>query len=116
MDGEKGLLVSRLKYLREVKRKQDAAGKNKNEVQPIPEIISNAAAENEIEALKRVSISAETVGVVYDKLNVTRKYRLNLLKTNHEINLKEQFPFFFTHPDLVSINIRYCEKTVDTFL
>lgn len=50
--------------------------------------------------LQSLVVSGETKDTFMEKLNSTRRYRMEML-LDKNINLKEQFPYFFTNPELV---------------
>lgn len=50
--------------------------------------------------LKSLVVSGETKDTFMEKLNSIRRYRMEML-LDKNINLKEQFPYFFTNPELV---------------
>lgn len=50
--------------------------------------------------LKSLVVSDENMPIFIEKLNSTRGHRMEML-LDKNIHLKEMFPYFFTHPDLV---------------
>lgn len=66
--------------------------------------ITDEDAQTELNALKSIVIDDTSIDLVMAKLRLTRKYRSKLLMDKN-LNLKEYFPFFFTHPHLVTDTI-----------
>lgn len=110
LKGDGGWLNIRLKNIREAKKKFELNKMNSNipsAARPIIEQISEFSdtdADNELKLLKTMIVEPQTMTTIIEKLNLTRTYRHKIL-LDKELNLKEWFPFFFTHPQLV----RYSE-------
>lgn len=51
-----------------------------------------------INEMKRLVVSMETLGIFRRMLNATRDFRAELM-TKNEVEIKEYFPYFFTHPE-----------------
>lgn len=62
--------------------------------------VSDEIAADEVRFLKSLPVIEENMDIYIQKLNLTRNYRQKML-LDKEINLKEQFPYFFTHPQMV---------------
>lgn len=106
LKGDGGWINSRLKNIREAKKKFELNKINSNipsAARPIIEQmseLSNADAHNELKLLKTMVVEPQNMATIIEKLNLTRTYRHKIL-LDKELNLKEWFPFFFTHPQLV---------------
>lgn len=100
LNGDSGWINSRLKNIREAKNKLNKKKTSMANEHQIIEQLSDADAETELALLKTITVDSETMTRIIQKLNSTRTYRHKLL-LDKEINLKEWFPFFFTHPKLV---------------
>lgn len=102
------MFYNRLKYLANRQKAQqalealsidDAAADSGNE----RDIYNEEEAKADLNLLKRFVFNDSTnMEMVKEKLNATRQYRLNLMKVNGT-DIREQFPFFFSHPNLVVI-------------
>lgn len=65
------------------------------------DVYTEKDAEDDLNMLKRTVINnVSTMNDIKDKLNATRKYRLQLMR-EHETDIREQFSCFFSHPNLV---------------
>lgn len=73
--------------------------------------------QQDLEFLKYSTIVDLDDETVKQKLNNTRNSRLDIMK-DHQSDLREKFPFFFSHPKLVSFiaNILNCIKSKDLLL
>lgn len=71
-----------------------------------PEVHHDAS--DDINYLRSVVVNEENMGLIRQKLNSTRSERSELLK-KPEVDLKEYFHYFFTHPELV------CFSMIDHF-
>lgn len=124
LSGDGGWLNSRLKTVRESRRRLDRAAlnqtKNPNQNDASMEVaqtedIEDADADIEIDELKMMVVNDSTIEAIMTKLDLTRNYRQKMMKRG-ELNLEESFPFFFTHPKLVSryfpIHIRMSFQTL----
>lgn len=106
--GDSGWLNIRLKTVRENLRQLNLNAAN---VSLNRSLLNQSASENVIEDsvaaddvmfLKSLIVSDENMEMFWKKLNSTRSYRQKML-LDKNIHLKEQFPYFFTHPDMVKI-------------
>lgn len=71
------------------------------------DIYNEEDANADLTILKRTVINQATdMEMIKEKLNATRKYRLNLME-NNETDIREQFPFFFSHPSLVITSLTH---------
>lgn len=110
MIGPRGFLKARLQYLRNKENKKKAKttqpSNDASMQSPNSSIMSDGDVENELMrqvlSMKSIVVNEENMASLVEKLKVTRKFRRSLLK-KPEVQLKEYFPYFFTHPDLVSI-------------
>lgn len=101
-----GLFHNRLKYLASKERNQKEAelsANDKNSGIASVGVYTEKDAENDLEILKRTVIkNVSNMEDIKNKLNATRKYRLDLMQ-KLETDIREKFPFFFSHPNLVVI-------------
>lgn len=77
---------------------------NENSIMEIPDDYDEnnpGQVEDDMNYLKHVIVSEKEMATIIEKLNLTRKFRIRLLKET-ETDLREMFPFFFSHPALVS--------------
>lgn len=106
MKGDKGWFNARLSYLREVQNKMNKSDKSKvsnsSQLDENASPISDDEAISSVLLLKSLVVTEENMETFIQKLNLTREYRQRML-LEKSINLKEQFPYFFTHPLLVKI-------------
>lgn len=96
---ENGWFKTRLNYLsqRQNKRNSSIAQQSLDH-----EEMSNSLTENEdMEFLKHAIIEQANFKSIIEKLNSTRNLRRQMLLAK-ETDLRENFPFFFSHPKLVS--------------
>ncbi|XP_031639195.1 uncharacterized protein LOC116351255, partial [Contarinia nasturtii] len=107
LNGDKGWMNARLKYVREAQSKLNKSANNVslNTSQQVQHITSSddvdeTVAAAEVIFLKSLVVSDENMETLLQKLNSTRTYRHKILKDKN-IHLKEQFPYFFTHPHLI---------------
>lgn len=102
MVGSGGLFCNRVKYLQKQKR---SANKDINENLEEQQDLSNSMVmrdgKEDFEFLKSVIIDQTDVEILKQKLGSTRSFRANMLQDKN-IDLRENFPFFFSHPNLVS--------------
>lgn len=79
---------------------------------PVEEIVADEAVEefedeiggtakNDVAILKTTIVKPENMDIIKEKLRKTVNYRLKMLE-NKEIDLLENFPYFFTNAELVS--------------
>lgn len=61
---------------------------------------SDTIARNIIQSLKGVVVNEQSIGFIKTKLAETTEYRLKMLQ-NKEIDLRTEFPYFYTNPELV---------------
>lgn len=121
LKGDRGYFNARLNNLRVTKRKLDKRNHNvTNE-----SLLHGSAAElNETEIelsdeeskeillfLKSLIVSNENMDMLLAKLDATRSYRSKLM-IQMELNLKEEFPYFFTNPELVDIKTFQIHTTI----
>lgn len=109
INGAGGWLNSRLKNVREahnrLKRQQenenlDANDDSSFDLDLVEHELSDEEAEQMVEVLKSTIVSPQTLDAVMVNLASTRKYRHKMLLSK-ELDLKQEFPYFFTHPSLV---------------
>lgn len=95
-----GWLNVRYYYIRQLKRKQERdemlnGSGGAESVFQIPD--DNYNAKDDVEQLKSLIVCSRNWDIIREKLNRTREYRAQMLKRK-ETELKEHFPYFFTHP------------------
>lgn len=107
--GDNGWMNARLKTVRNARNKLNRSVANHStsnvtantqDMDNVDEIGDETAA-NEVTHLKSFNISEFNSEVFLQKLNSTRKYR-NKMLLDRAIHLNEQFPYFFTQPQLVN--------------
>lgn len=99
--GKGGRLYNRFRYLRQLDRqKQKNVQENMSPSAPSQNLDSPYSMEDML-YLKTVVISPENIVEVRKRLESTRQQRDMLVK-DAETDLMIKFPFFFTHPQLVS--------------
>lgn len=59
-------------------------------------------AKDDIEFLRTVAVNDTNMPIIEDKLTLTLKYRADIVCADKRPSLLERFPYFFTHPTLVS--------------
>lgn len=96
--GSGGRLYNRFRYLRNKDKKTSSPvnGELQSSVNEQPEF-----SPDDLLYLKTTLISDSNIGEVRKRLEKTRKKRDEMVK-DEETDLLEQFPFFFTCPQLVS--------------
>lgn len=117
LKGEKGWINARLKYVRDLQNKLNRSASNISmhsiaaDQNTTIENTSNddEAAANDVLFLKTLVVSDEVMETIFQKLNSTREYRKKML-LDKTIHLKEHFPYFFTHPQLVKLSKKYIVK------
>lgn len=62
-----------------------------------PELSEKYDPQKDVDILKSLVVCSESLPVFKEKLNQTRKYRAEMMKKD-EIEIKEHFPYFLTHP------------------
>lgn len=107
MVGNGGVFCNRLKYLQKQKRSaQTDIHENLDEQQDLSNSIVMRNAKENFEFLKSAIIDQTDLEILKQKLNSTRSFRANMLQDKN-IDLRENFPFFFSHPSLVSFHHIY---------
>lgn len=109
------MFYNRLKYLASRQKMQkameamtvdDGAVDSGNE----RDLYTEGDAAADLNILKRTVINdAKDMDMIKSKLNATRKYRLDLMKID-EIDIRQEFPFFFAHPCLVLIQLDFSQQ------
>lgn len=99
-NGKTGRLYNRFRYLRSLENPKNAVTQNEILSSSTQDLNEEYSMENML-YLKTVVVSADTIDEIRIKLEATRQQRDALVK-NAETDLMIQFPFFFTHPQLVS--------------
>lgn len=61
--------------------------------------------QNDIEFLKSITVNEGNMQIIKVKLSSSAEYRMQLLR-DHHVELRVEFPYFFTDPDLVMKDIR----------
>lgn len=114
-----GFLNNRLNYILAKKKKARKYDKNNNTSNGAGYMNHNANKKSnnvdkandsrrsmmdEIHSMKTIIICKKTLDLMEKKLNETRAYRLHLHKEN-DVDLKEYFPYFFSHPNQMVPNV-----------
>lgn len=63
---------------------------------------SDFDAERDVNLLKSTKVDENNMAMIKEKIKFTHSYRQNMFK-DLTIDLLESFPYFFTHPKLVSV-------------
>lgn len=100
--GENGWLTRRLNYIKLCKKNLAHAEADMSMNQSVQ--ITPENPEQDFEWLKSNLIKKSDREELIKKLNSTRELRKNMLNAT-ETDLREQFPFFFAEPELVSVCI-----------
>lgn len=100
-----GFIGAKLKYLRGIERthllNENQANAVIREVQlDVPEV-QHHNDEEDFEFLKSCVVNAENMTIIKQKLKSTIEYRVGVMN-DQNIEFLEQFPYFFTNPELVS--------------
>lgn len=91
-----GWLNTRLYYIRTMKRKQEQAEALDSQLdRSVNENLTNS--EDDVNFLKGLVVCPGNMDVFKEKLNSSRKFRAEMMK-KPETEIKEYFPYFFTHP------------------
>lgn len=102
--GDSGWLNIRLKTVRENLRQLNLNAANVSlnllNQSASESVIDDSVAADDVVFLKSLIVSDENMETFWEKLNFTRSYRQKML-LDKNIHLKEQFPYFFTHPEMV---------------
>lgn len=97
-----GWINARLKYVREQQNKLNQNPNEATDNNNLDEVImTDDMATDDILFLKSLVVCEDNMVIFIQKLNATRSYRQKML-LDKSIHLKEQFPYFFTHPHLVT--------------
>lgn len=109
MKGDNGWIVARLKYVRDAQNKLNrsirntsisSTALNESHMNNCDKTDTETAA-NDVIFLKSLVMCENNMEVFLEKLNSTREHRAKML-LDKKINLKEAFPYFFTHPQMVA--------------
>lgn len=106
INGDKGWLNARLKHMRDVQRKLEKNNAENDSIineSQLNESVLEVTAQADIVFMKSMVISDDKMDILLQKLNSTRKFRQAMV-LDKSIHLKEQFPYFFTNPELVNMN------------
>lgn len=83
-------------------KKNNIAAEDENNAQDDPLCVDM----NEIFfKLKTIDVSKTELAEIKIMLKSTFQYRQNMIKNNENLDLLENFPYFFTNPELVNISI-----------
>lgn len=96
---QNGWFATRLKYLKQ-RRNSHQIRNNSNENNNISQSTDATHEVEDMEYLKHVVVDDVSFELIVEKLNSTRKFRQQMLQ-NKETDMRENFPFFFSHPKLV---------------
>lgn len=111
MNGDIGWLNVRLKNLRGAQKKMTTKRRSvrhsgrtsRISIAADQQTVDQRIAEDVI-FLKSLVVSDENMKIFIEKLNSTRAHRMEML-LDKNIHLKEQFPYFFTHPELIILTL-----------
>lgn len=101
--GTNGRLYNRFRYLRQ---KSKNIGNENTVPTQTQEDRAVEYAMNDLLWLKTVVISSTNIAEIRRKLDMTRQLRDEIVQKD-TVELMQEFPFFFTHPHLVSIIINF---------
>lgn len=102
-NSKNGYIDNKLKYIRHQQKCHD-------DISEVPDDLNNQGNIDNIDEskimddlffLKTTVVTKESLPLIQEKLINTQKYRVDMLK-DLGLNLLGNFPFFFSHPDLVS--------------
>lgn len=96
--GEKGWFANRIAYTKQCRKVNEAAAIMSNE-----EENNEANPSEDLKLLRTICIDKCSHGVLIKLLNSTRELRKDMMKVG-ETDIRENFPFFFVKPALVSFN------------
>lgn len=96
--GTTGRLYNRIRYLK--KRAQELQGPADV---ALPQVESSQHSMDHLLWLKTVVVSDDNVSEIQSKLELTRKQRDEMV-SKATVELLQEFPFFFTNPELVGFN------------
>lgn len=88
---------TRLYHVRKTKKKREEA---ENPISQSNSIQENHDPQADVDHLKSLIVCTTNLEKFREKLNATRSYRDLMMKTE-ETELKEHFPYFFTHPAIM---------------
>lgn len=110
MSSNGGWLNHRLKNMRDLqnklkqKQRDEDSATSSGDVRPVnQEELNTDKAKAALTKIKSMVVGPETIDEIMRILEITREYRKQLLFLDKELNLKQEFPYFFTHPDLVRL-------------
>lgn len=109
MNGDTGWFNARLKNLREAQKKLNKKATKtsirKSSTRRVSSAVDQAAIDkaivDDVIFLKSLVVSDKNMDIFIQKLNFTRIHR-NKMLLDKNIHLKEQFPYFFTNPEMVT--------------
>lgn len=64
--------------------------------------IETAQYKDEVFELKNMAVCSENMSIFQEKLKLTFNFRQEMIKNNENLDLLENFPYFFSNPELVS--------------
>lgn len=111
LNGNVGWLNCRLKNLREaqnkIKRQQpnnnvETNANSSDDLDYADQELNDSEANKLIQVLKSTVVGPQTIDLIMAHLASTRKHRHKML-LDKDLDLKQEFPYFFTHPNLVSL-------------
>lgn len=110
-----GYLYTKIKYLRAAHKRlsQNASVSESEDPEDSEETAS--CPEEDVEFLKTTMVNDKTMDIIKSKLAATSEYRRKLIRENHSIDLLENFPYFFTSPQLVRKQFNGKTKYTKTF-
>lgn len=107
--GESGWFTKRLNYVRNCRKNIQAQSRSVNDdLNEIHESMENIVIDpqRDYESLRTEPIDLNCRNILIRKLNSTRELRKVLLNAK-ETDLREQFPFFLSKPQMVSLIVQF---------
>lgn len=103
-NSKSGYIDDKLKHIRQQQKSvidhPNLSKDSNNNIHENDEVVDESESRYILFLLKITVVTEESKPLMTEKLIKTQKYRLNMLK-NSELDLLENFPFFFSNPDLV---------------
>lgn len=96
--GNGGRLYNRIRYLKKLQKNVQNQASS-----PLSQTVDPELSMNHMLWLKTVVVSDNNIEEIRTKLELTRARRDEIV-LNDMVELMQEFPFFFTHPQLVSHN------------
>lgn len=92
-----------MKNLRKKKNSRKAVdGSQEDDNTSVRNPYSDVEAAKDVDLLKSMKVDEKSMETIMEKIKLTTSYRKKMMK-DLSIDLLETFPYFFTHPKLVSL-------------